>query len=839
MKFSEQWLREWVNPDLTTTVLGHQLTMAGLEVDAIEPVAPAHSGVVIGRILSAEKHPDADKLQVCQVDVGELSEEPLQIVCGAQNARKDLLVACAMVKAVLPGDFKIKKSKLRGVVSMGMLCSEKELGLAESAEGIMELPADAPVGTTINDYLKLDDVSIELGVTPNRGDCFSIAGVARETGVMTRSTVTPVEIKEQSVTIDDTININIEAEEACPRYAGRIIKNVNINAKTPMWMQEKLRRCGNRSISPLVDITNFVMIELGQPMHAFDLDKIQGQINVRMASADEKLTLLDGQEISLNADNLVIADDSRALALAGIMGGESSAVTDETQNILLESAFFNPEKIIGKARTHGLHTDSSHRFERGVSPQLQVQAIERATQLILEITGGEVGPIAEKRCDDYIPQAKPVFLKKDKITKVLGVEIDDETVKDVLKRLEMNVVDCDNGWQVTAPAFRFDIEYDVDLVEEIGRIYGYDNLPFTLPHGSIEMSACPEDQINELKVKELMVNLGYQEAICYSFVEPKAQNLITPDNPGIKLSNPISEDLSVMRTSLWTGLIGAMVYNQNRQQNRIRLFEVGSRFVPGGVAQESSAQRDSAQKDRAQIDRVQGKSDLLQEVMIAGIINGSAFPEQWGEKGRAVDFYDLKADVEALLSLGGDLSSYHFAAEQNPALHPGQSARIYKDNHPVGWMGTLHPSVAKAMDVKSTSILFELEFRAIAAAKVPNFKILSKFPAIRRDIAIIVDDEIESSAIINCIRQTAEDTLAQDSLIQNKPSSKEGGSESQVTVELFDVYIGDGVDAGKKSLAVSLSLQEQSRTLKDDEIDTLIQAVLSKLEQQHGAKLRD
>ena len=827
MKLSEQWLREWVNPDLSTTVLGHQLTMAGLEVDAIEPVAPAHSGVVIGKILSAEKHPDADKLQVCLVDVGELSEEPLQIVCGAANARKDLIVACAMVKAVLPGNFKIKKSKLRGVVSMGMLCSEKEIGLADSAEGIMELPTDAPIGTTLNDYLNLDDVSIELGVTPNRGDCFSIAGVARETGVMTSSTVTPVEIKEQAVTIDDTMDIHIEAEEACPRYAGRIIKNVNINAETPLWMKEKLRRCGNRSISPLVDITNFVMIELGQPMHAFDLDKIQGKINVRMAVQDEKLILLDGQEVSLNADNLVIADDNQALALAGIMGGESSSVTDETQNILLESAFFNPEKIIGKARAHGLHTDSSHRFERGVSPELQVQAIERATELILEIAGGEVGAIAEKRCDDYIPQAKPVFLKKDKITKVLGVEIDDETVKDVLTRLEMNVVDCEDGWQVTAPAFRFDIEYDVDLVEEIGRIYGYDNLPFTLPHGSIEMSACPEDTINELKVKELMVSLGYQEAICYSFVEPKAQNLITPDNPGIKLTNPISEELSVMRTSLWTGLIGALVYNQNRQQNRIRLFEVGSRFVPGGFSSGSMPAKDSEQN------MVQGKSDLLQEVMIAGIINGSAFPEQWGEKTQAVDFYDLKADVEALLSLGGDLSSYHFAAEQNPALHPGQSARIYKENHPVGWMGTLHPSVAKAMDVKSTSILFELEFDAISAAKVPKFKILSKFPAIRRDIAIIVDDETESSAIINCIRQTAENTLAKSALASQEVDG------SSVTVELFDVYIGNGVDTGKKSLAVSLSLQEQSRTLKDDEIDTLIQAVLSDLEQQHSAKLRD
>lgn len=799
MKISEQWLREWVNPDLSTADLGHKLTMAGLEVDAIEPVAPAHSGVVVGKILSAEKHPDADKLQVCLVDVGELADQPLQIVCGAKNARKDLLVACAMVNALLPGDFKIKKSKLRGVQSFGMLCSEKELGLADSAEGIMELPEDAPPGKSINDYLQLNDVSIELGLTPNRGDCFSIAGIARETGVMTRENVTPAEISEQAVTITDTINVNIEAKEACPRYAGRVIKNVNARAETPLWMQEKLRRCGNRSISPLVDITNYVMLELGQPMHAFDLGKIQGGINVRMAVAGEKLALLDGQEISLNADNLVIADDNQPLALAGIMGGEPSSVTDTTRDILLESAFFAPDKIIGKARTHGLHTDSSHRFERGVSPQLQIQAIERATQLIVAIAGGDVGPIVDQSSAEHIPKAKPILLRKEKISRVLGIEVDAENVKDVLKRLEMNVLDCEDGWQVTAPAFRFDIEYDVDLVEEIGRIYGYDNLPVTLPHGSIEMTACPEDRIDESKVKDLMVNLGYQEAITYSFVEPRIQKLITPDNPGIKLSNPISEELSEMRTSLWPGLIGALVYNQNRQQNRIRLFEMGSRFVPK-------------------------ESELLQEVMIAGIINGSAFPEQWGEKTRAVDFFDLKADVEALLSLGADLSSYGFVAAQHSALHPGQSARIYKGNQAVGWMGTLHPSVAKAMDVKSTCILFELKFEAIVAAKVPNFKILSKFPAIRRDIAIIVDDDIESSVIINSIRQMLGNTLSQ---------------ESSLAVELFDVYIGEGVGAGKKSLAVSLTVQEQSRTLKDDEIETLIQALLSDLEQQHGAKLRD
>lgn len=812
MKFSEQWLREWVNPDLNTEALAHQLTMAGLEVDAIEPVAPEFSGVVIGKIISAEKHPDADKLQVCQVDVGSLSEEPLQIVCGAKNARVDLLVACAMIKAVLPGDFRIKKSKLRGVQSFGMLCSEKEMGLADSADGIMELPLDAPVGTSIRDYLQLDDMSIELGVTPNRGDCFSIAGVARETGVFTRQNVQPVEIKQHTATIEDVIEVNITAKEDCPRYAARIIKNVNTQVKTPLWMQEKLRRCGQRSISPLVDITNFVMIELGQPMHVFDLSKIQGSINVRLAEEGEKLKLLDGQEISLHDDNLVIADDKQALALAGIMGGESSSVTDTTQDILLESAFFTPDRIIGKARSHGLHTDSSHRFERGVSPELQIQAIERATQLILEISNGEVGSIVEQAHDEYIPKAKTILLKKEKVVRVLGIEIEDAVIKDVLTRLEMKVVDTDDGWQVTAPSFRFDVEYDVDLVEEIGRIYGYDNLPMTLPHGSIEMAACPEKLISESRIKDLLVNLGYQEAITYSFVEPRVQKLITPDNPGIKLTNPISEELSEMRTSLWPGLIGALVYNQNRQHNRIRLFEMGSRFVPKGNSGD----------------------DLLQEVMIAGIITGSIVPEQWGASSQNIDFYDLKADVEALLSLGNDLQSYQFVAEQHPALHPGQTARIYKADKAVGWIGTLHPGVAKDLDVKSTSILFELEAEAISAAKVPEFKVLSKFPAIRRDIAIIIDDETNSSVIINSIRETLKKPLM--SADSNKNVLTE---QSSIAVELFDVYIGEGIGEGKKSLAISLTLQEQSRTLKDDEIDILIQAVLNDLDEQHGAKLRD
>ncbi len=799
MKFSEQWLREWADPQLSTAELAEQLTMAGLEVEVIEPVAPEFSNLVVGKILTVEKHPDANKLQVCMVDVGELSPEPLQIVCGAPNARKDLRVACAMIDAVLPGNFKIKKSKLRGVVSLGMLCSEKELGLSESAEGIMELPLDAPVGSTLKDYLMLEDVSIELDLTPNRGDCLSVAGVAREVGVLNRIDVQPVEINQQQASIESSIKINIAAARACPRYAGRVIRNVNTGAQTPLWMQEKLRRSGNRSISPLVDITNYVMLELGQPMHAFDLDKISGGINVRMATEGEKLTLLDGVEISLGADNLVIADDTQALALAGIMGGESSAVTEATSDILLESAFFAPDAIIGKARALGLHTDSSHRFERGVSYCLQVQALERATRLVLEIAGGEAGPVLEQVHSDMLPEPRTIVLKKEKMLRVLGIEVDAQVVKDVLTRLEMDVIDFDDGWQVTPPAFRFDIEFDVDLIEEIGRIYGYDRLPVTQPHGAIAMAACPEEQLDEIRIKNCLVDLGYQEAITYSFIEPGIQKLITPATEAMRLSNPISDELSVMRTSLWPGLIQALVYNQNRQQNRIRLFEVGSCFIPV-------------------------TDGLQQEVMVAGIINGSVFPEQWGEKIRAVDFYDLKADLEALLSLGGNLSGYKFTAAEHAALHPGQSARIYKDNQAVGWIGKLHPSVAKVTDVKSHAILFEVKLSAISTAKVPKFKVLSKYPAIRRDIAIIVDEGVPASAIIDSISETASGALSED---------------TQVNVQLFDLYTGEGIAPDRKSLALGLTLQQQSRTLKDEEVDSLIQKVLNDLEQHYAAKLRD
>ncbi|MFK5985920.1 MAG: phenylalanine--tRNA ligase subunit beta [Pseudomonadota bacterium] len=798
MKLSESWLREWVNPSLTTEQLAHQLTMAGLEVDAIEAVAPEHSGVVIGQIITAEQHPNADKLQVCQVDVGELSEQPLQIVCGASNARAGLKVACAMVKAKLPGNFKIKKSKLRGELSYGMLCSASELGLADSSDGIMELPENAPLGQTINDFFQLKDVSIELGITPNRSDCLSIEGVAREVAVITSTSMNVPEMNPVEVTIDAQIPVVIKAAELCPHYIGRVIKGINPTIETPTWMVEKLRRSGIRSISAIVDTTNYVMLELGQPMHAFDLNKLDTGIIIRTAKQDESLELLDGQTIKVNSDTLVIADHSQAVALAGIMGGEITSVTDDSKDIFLESAFFTPDKIAGKARKYGLHTDSSHRFERGVSAQLQMRAIERASELIIAIVGGQAGPIVEQVEADFMPKHSNIESRVEfdpsKVYKLLGVTLEEQEIEDILVKLEMKIEKGNNKWLVSPPDFRFDIKYDVDLIEEIARIYGYDNLPVSPIGTAVDMASSPEDKLPENRIKETLVALDYQEVINYSFVEPKVQQLIDPSMQKIALTNPISEDLSEMRSTLWPGLIKSLVYNQNRQQSRIRLFEAGSRFV------------------------YDENNQLQQQPVLSVIATGRVFSEQWAATEQAVDFYDVKSDLEAILALGAQSDNYHFVSEQHSALHPGQSARIYKNNQAVGWLGSLHPNILKQLQIKTPAIVFEIEMDAVLEANIPSFKIMSKFPAIRRDIAIIVDLVIDSNEIINTIKQYSGQNL--------------------IEVLLFDVYTGTGVDANKKSLAIGLTLQDNERTLLDEEIDKVISTILIKLEEKYQAKLR-
>lgn len=801
MKFSEQWLREWINPDISTDELSHQLTMAGLEVDAIEPVAAEFTKVVVGEVLSVEKHPDADKLNVCQVNVGE--DEPLNIVCGAANVRKGLRIPAALVGAVLPGNFKIKKSKLRGVPSHGMLCSTSELGITETAEGLMELPNDAPVGTDIREYLNLDDVMIELSLTPNRADCFSIAGIAREVGVSNKMPVNEFKQADIKAEIKDTIDVKLEAGKDCPRYLGRVIKGVNPKAETPLWLQEKLRRSGIRSLGPVVDVTNYVLLELGQPMHAFDLAKINGTIHARHAKAGEKLNLLNEQEITLTDSCLVIADDKQPLALAGIMGGADSAVSDgssstPTTDILLEAAHFNPLVIAGKARSFGLHTDSSHRFERGVAASLPITAIERATELLLDIVGGQAGPVVNVTNEADLPQRGVVALRAERVKRVLGIDLSREEITGMLTRLDLNPTQTKAGWEITAPDFRFDISIEEDLIEEIGRIFGYDNLPVSQASSALSMVAKPEAKLRMNRLRQVLVQHGYQEAITYSFIDPEMQKLFDPETTAIELANPISADLASMRTSLWPGLVSAVKYNLNRQQSRVSLFEYGLKFVPQGT-------------------------DIQQEKMLAGVITGSKTPEQWGEATESVDFYDLKNHVEALLEMTGRASDFQFEANKHYVLHPGQTAAIRdlaaKDQPIIGWLGALHPALQKKLGLSQSVYLFEITMKNIETGEIPAFKPLSKFPAIRRDLALVMDEAVTAQDVHNCIKEVAGKVLSQ--------------------FELFDVYRGEGIDFGRKSLALGLTLQDLSRTLTDTDVDKELNKIIDVLKERLGATLRE
>lgn len=791
MRFSEKWLREWVNPAVDTATLGHQITMAGLEVDSIELAASAFNDVVVAEVLSIEKHPDADRLNVCMVDVGQA--EPLQIVCGASNVAQGVKVPAALVGAKLPGGLKIKKGKLRGVPSLGMLCSAVEIGMAESADGLLILPSDAPVGENIRDFFDLDDRCIEVDLTPNRSDCFSLRGIAREVAVLNNTQVTEPVINEVPATSDERFAITVEAADLCPRYVGRVIKGIDPKAETPLWMVERLRRSAIRSISPVVDVTNYVMIELGQPMHGFDLAKLDGGICVRMARQDEALQLLDGKEIKLNSDSLVIADQVKAVALAGIMGGEATGVTDETQDVLLESAFFSPTAIAGKARSYGLHTDSSHRFERGVDPALQRLAIERATQLLLDICGGSAGPINEVVHENQLPVTSDIRLRSDRIKRVLGVKVAPAEVERILSTLGMQCLAIEGGWNVSAPSFRFDINIEEDLIEEVGRIFGYDNLPVSRPSPNLKMELKTELQLPVSRLRQIMVDRGYQEAITYSFVDPDFQRVLTPESPGVKLANPISSDMSVMRTTLWSGLLPAFIYNANRQQERIRLFEVGRRFV--GVA-----------------------GELTQESVIAGVISGELNPEQWAEQGRKVDFFDIKGDVEALLSAGG-INDANFIAGEHPALHPGQSASIHRGERFIGWVGKVSPLVAKQLDLPAEAYLFELSQDALAEARLPAFTELSKFPSIRRDIALLVDEDVSVQSVQDCIESAASSILKE--------------------LKLFDIYTGKGIDFGKKSLAIALNLQDDHKTLTDEDVEAAVTKILDTLSEKLNAKLRE
>ncbi|KAF3984067.1 MAG: phenylalanine--tRNA ligase subunit beta [Methylococcales symbiont of Hymedesmia sp. n. MRB-2018] len=791
MQISEAWLRELVNPSISTKELVEQLTMAGLEVDSVEPATAEFSKVIVGEVTAIEQHSNADKLRVCKVSVGE--SEPLQIVCGASNVRVGLKIPVAMVGAILPGNFKIKKSKLRAEPSLGMLCSEKELGLAKEADGLMELSNDAPVGTDVREYLALDDNIMEMDLTPNRADCLSVEGVAREVGVLNKMDWNPVTFDKAEISHDATIEVKIEAKEACPRYLGRLIKNVNANAKTPLWMQEKLRRSGVRSLGSLIDVTNYVLLELGQPLHAFDADKLTGSITVRKGQKGEKLDLLNDQTIILDGSALVIADDQQVLALAGVMGGKNTSVTDASKNIFLECAFFTPITIAGKARQFGLHTDSSHRFERGVDFTLQQRAIERATQLIVDIAGGTVGPISEVTTTEALPLRPAVMLRHSRIERVLGITMANEDIRQIFTGLGMDVEEQDDGWCITPPGYRFDIAIEADLLEEVGRIYGYNNLPNSSLLMRSELAHSEEAVLPLARVEDLLVDKGYQEVITYSFVDEEIQKIIAPNDEFIRIKNPISSELSVMRTTLWCGLLNVALHNIKRQQNRVRLFESGLRFI-------------------------NKKEQMVQQRMISGLLLGTVFAEQWSEKSRKVDFFDMKGDLSAIFHLNN--CDVQYKKTLHPALHPGQSAEVLtRQGEIIGVVGMLYPTLEKQLGFDTPVFLFELDQALIFEKQIPKFETLSKFPSVRRDMALIVEEKIAVSEITDCINQGNEKVI-KDILI-------------------FDIYRGDGVDDGYKSVALSLLLQDDKETLTDSEIDAIFVRVLETIKSKISAKLRD
>ncbi len=789
MIISENWLREWVNPGIDSSRLIEQLTMAGLEVKTVEPASAKLENIIVGEVLAVEAHPEADKLSLCQVSNG---RNTVEVVCGASNARQGLKVAFAQIGAALPG-LRIKKVKIRGVESNGMLCSASELGIAEISDGIIELPADAPSGTSIYEYLGLDDNLIELELTPNRGDCISLAGVAREV-----SAINNVDLKDASgkiikATIEDDFPVELLAPEACPHYVGRIIKNIDAGARTPVWMQEKLRRSGLRPISPVVDVTNFVMMELGQPMHGFDFDKLEGGIRVRWARAGEKFTLLDQSEIECGSDLLVIADQGKAVALAGIMGGLDSSVQRDTKNIFLEAAFFTPFELAGKARSYGMNTDSSHRFERGVDPGLQVRSMHRATELLLDIVGGEAGPVIDAEIPESMPVRSPVSLRYARVKRLLGIAISEEDVVKILESLNMRVEQQEQGWLVVPPSYRFDISIEADPIEEIGRLVGYDNIPGTREAAHSSMESFSETQLGINEIKEVLVGQGFYEAVTYSFVSPEMQAILDPHQETLALSNPISTDMSVMRTRLLPGLIQALRYNINRQQQRIRLFETGLCFIPesGGLQQRSH---------------------------IAAVITGSRDNEGWLSRSVAVDFYDLKGYLESILRLS-DQSKYQFVKTSNPILHPGQGADVMYKNQKIGFIGALHPAVIPRLDLVQPVFLFELELAPILRSKLPNFVEMSKFPSIRRDIAITVDTDISVQSLIDCTYSVKSKILQE--------------------VFVFDVYTGKELRNSRKSVALGLILQDFSRTLVDGDVDKIVVKILNQLKKQYNAILRE
>jgi len=800
MKVSLLWLREWANPSVPDKELMHRLTMAGLEIDGSEAVAGCFSGVVVGEIISVEPHPNADKLRVCQVK-GHPDGKALQVVCGAANARSGIKIPFALVGAVLPSKqseknaFEIKAAALRGVDSFGMLCSATELGIDLPAEGLMELPADATTGQDMRQYFQLEDSMIEVNVTPNRGDCLSVRGLAREISTLTAVSISAPDIKPVVATIADLVSVSLEADSHCSRYVGRVIRGIDNSRPSPLWLKEKLRRSGIRSIDAVVDVTNYVLLELGQPMHAFDLNKIQGNIHVRLSRSNEKLKLLNGQEIFLAAETLLIADDQKPLAMAGIMGGADSAVSTSTRDILLEAAYFDPLAMAGKARSYGLHTDSSQRFERGVDSALQEMAIERATTLLLTIVGGTAGPLVVQQAANHRVNREPITLRASRVKDYLGLTLKVQELGALLESLGLQVVEAgSDSLKLMPPSWRFDLSLEVDLLEEVARIYGYNRLPTRSCLAPMTLQPAPETQLDKNLLKQRLATLGYQEVITYSFVDPTLQHALGLADVQVPVQNPISAEMGVMRTSLLPGLLTTALHNFHRQQERVRVFECGLVFRQSG-------------------------QEIQQGSMLGMLISGSREIESWSRKSsQLVDFYDIKGDIEALFCLGAHDKALVFSSASQSIFHPGQQAVISLNNHEIGAIGMLHPAIQQKMDFAYPVFLVELRLEPLLRTRVPLFEGISRFPEVRRDLAFLVSRETPVQALLNVIQSTA------DSYLTN--------------LKVFDVYSGEGIDSKRKSVALGLTFRHKSRTLTDSEISENVDRVVAALKTHFQADLR-
>ncbi|MDP3705687.1 MAG: phenylalanine--tRNA ligase subunit beta [Legionellaceae bacterium] len=832
MKVSESWLREWVSPSLTSQEMSDQLTMAGLEIDSLYPVAGQFDHVIVARVLHTRPHPQADKLTLCDVDTGGV--EPIQVVCGAANVRSGLLVALAMIGANLPGGMQIKETKLRGELSQGMLCSTSELGIDERSEGILELPDDAPIGMDLRDYLVLNDCVFDVDLTPNRADCLSVLGIARELAALNKLPLKPCPSDVIPTSMDDALHVTLHAPEACAQYAGRIIRDINPHAVTPVWMKERLRRGGIRSLHPVVDITNYVMLELGQPMHAFDLQTIQGDIHVRYAQDNETLTLLDGKDVVLDQRVLVIADNEKALAMAGIMGGEDSAVKPHTTDIFLESAYFSSLAIAGVARRYGLSSDSSQRYERGVDPMLQRSALERVTYLLQSIVGGRVGPIELVQEPSMLPVTARVQFNPAKVLRLSGLDIPYDDMEQMLTRLGMTVsrhsqsishvwqtseknASAENPssalrapsprvrgeenkeevlweiWEITVPSHRFDIALDVDLVEEIIRLHGYEKIPSTMLHGRMQAGDINQHELLLMKIGGFLSNKSYRETISYSFVDPELQHELYPDILAMSLLNPISSELSDMRVGMWSGLLASMIHNIHRQQSALKLFESGVVFhVIDGQVQELPC--------------------------IAGLVMGQYGQLNWSESSGTYDFYDVKGDLQSLF-VSLNQHDLHFISGQHAALHPGKTAKIVRGTQELGWVGVLHPRLMDALDLHDDVILFELSLSAMLGKTLVSYQAISKYPQTRRDLSLIVDEQVSAMQIEQAVRDVVDPLCLK-------------------AFDIFDVYTGESIPENKKSLAIALTLQNDNRTLVDTEINTIIDQILKKLAEVFSVVLR-